>query len=153
MNESLQNFKNSLREQMLRILWSGWSQLGVSGYVSEAWNTVIDVEAMILTTCFWGRYDQRLFDEMISWLFANERFVNIQRLQSMIKKESFQECRLLGPVCRKLAGKKLTPKWRGIENKLQKLASESNFCLFLMPDSCPLPIIGKTDDDFAAFGF
>lgn len=153
MNESLQNFKNSLREQMLQILWSGWSQLGVSGYVSEAWNTVIDVEAMILTTCFWGRYDQRLFDEMISWLFANERFVNIQRLQSMIKKESFQEYRLLGPVCRKLAGKKLTPKWRGIENKLLKLASESNFCLFLMPDSCPLPIIGKTDDDFAAFGF
>ena len=153
MNASLQNFKNSLQEQMLRILWSGWSQLGVSGYASEDWNTVIDVEALILTTCFWGRYDQRLFDEMISWLFANERFVNIQRLQSMIKKESFQEYRLMGPVCRKLARKKLTPKWRGIENKLQKLASESNTGLFLMPDSDPLPIIGKTDDDFAAFGF
>ena len=153
MNASLQNFKNSLREQMLRILWSGWAQLGVAGYDSEARETVIDVEAMILTTCFWGRYDQRLFDEMISWLFSNERFINIQRLQSMIKMENFHESRLLGPVCRKLARKKLTPKWRGIENKLKNLSSESSFGLFLMPDNSPLPIIGKTDDDFAAFGF
>lgn len=153
MSASLQNFKNSLREQMLRIIWSGWAQLGVVGYGSETRNTVIDVEAIILTTCFWGRYDQRLFDEMISWLFANERFINIQRLQSIIKKETFHESRLLGPVCRKLARKRLTPKWRGIENKLKKLSSESDFGLFLLPDNSPLPIIGKTDDDFAAFGF
>jgi len=110
MNASLQNFKNSLQEQMLRILWSGWSQLGVSGYASEDWNTVIDVEALILTTCFWGRYDQRLFDEMISWLFANERFVNIQRLQSMIKKESFQEYRPHKPVFLKACQKKADAK-------------------------------------------
>jgi len=95
---------------MLRILWSGWSQLGIAGYSSKPWNAAADVEAMILSTCFWGRYDQRLFDEMISWLFANERFINIQRLQSIIKKETFHEFRLLGPVCRKLARKNQTPK-------------------------------------------
>ncbi|MFZ5950386.1 MAG: hypothetical protein ACOYXC_06755 [Candidatus Rifleibacteriota bacterium] len=153
MNTSFQTFKENLRQQMLRILWSGWTQLGVAGFDSKPWSSAADVEALILTTCFWGRYDQRLFDEMISWLISNERLINIQRLQSIIKKESFHESRLMGPICRMLARKKATPKWRGIESKLRKLSSENNFSLFLLPDNRPLPIVGKTDDDFAAYGF
>lgn len=153
MNKSWQSFKEQLREQMLRILWSGWAQLGVAGFSSKSWNSVVDVEAMILSTCFWGRYDQRLFDEMICWLFANERFINIQRLQSIIKKETFHEFRFLGPVCRKLARKNQTPKWRGLENKLKKSSSQREAGVFLLPDNQLLPITGKMDEDFAAFGF
>lgn len=154
MKVSLLNYKNQLLEQMLKLLWSGWAQLGVAGYKPVGWKRVIDIEALILTTCFWGRYDQRLFDEMLSWLLAHERFVNIQRLQTIIKKETFHESGLLGPISRKLCQKNRTPKWRGIASKLERrhavLLPEK---LFLLPDNKPLPVVGAIDDDFAECGF
>lgn len=154
MNTSLQDFKNRFLEQMLKLLWSGWSQLGVAGYKARTWDRVIDIEAMILATCFWGRYDQRLFDEMLSWLISNERFINVQRLQTIIKKEAFHEARLLGPICRKLSRKNHTPKWRGIEKKLENCIIKAKpEKVFMLSDNRALPITGKTDDDFADFGF
>ena len=88
MSQSLPSFKSQFNESLLRLLWSHWASLGVSGY-GDVINHVIDPEALILITATVGRYDQRLFDAMIEWMMENERLVNINRLKTMLKKESF----------------------------------------------------------------
>ena len=154
MKTSLQTFNDQLLEKMLQFLWSAWSDLGISGYSSYKLNVVLDIEALIITTCFWGRYDQRLFDEMLSWLLANERFVNIQRLQTILKKELFQESRLIAPICSKLNIKNKTPKWRGLESKLKsQIKMNQSEKVFLFSNNKPLPITDQIDDSFSSYGF
>ena len=72
MSQSLQSFKSQFNESLLRLLWSHWASLGVSGY-GDVINPVIDPEALILITATVGRYDPRLFDAMIEWIMENER--------------------------------------------------------------------------------
>lgn len=154
MKTSLQNFRDEFLEKMLQLLWSAWSDFGAAGYSSGTFNKVLDLEAMILTTCFWGRYDQRIFDEMLSWLLANERFVNIQRLRTILSKEQFHESRLIAPICKKLNAKNKTPKWRGLEKKLQKQGkTEQTEKVFLFSNNKSLPIAEKVDEDFCNYGF
>jgi hypothetical protein len=139
---------------MLNLLWSAWSDFGAAGYSAGTFNKVLDLEAMILTTCFWGRYDQRLFDEMLSWLVANERLVNIQRLRTILSKEQFQESRLIAPICKKLNKKNRTPKWQGLERKLKShIKTEQSEKVFMFSNNTPLPIPKKIDEDFSDYGF
>lgn len=155
MNQSLTKFKELFLEEMLQLLWKTWSELGVSGMASPKFSQVIDLEPLILTTCFWGKYDQRLFDEALSWMIKNERFISVQRLQTIIRKESFHATGLLGPISQKLMQNNPTPKWRGLNKKMKENLTEQQTPveLFLTFNNRALPVIGANDKEFLQFNY
>ena len=90
MSNSLSEFKSTILEHLLGLLWRQWSSLGVSGYSHSGENKVVDPEALLLLTLTVARHDPRLFDEVLDWLDLNGAFLNVQRLQNLIKQYDFQ---------------------------------------------------------------
>ena len=80
MKKSLKIFRDEYLELLLDFLWQEWSALGVAGQKKDPCRHVIDPEALLLFTCSLGRYDQRLFDEVMDWLTTNGRFINVHAL-------------------------------------------------------------------------
>ena len=64
-------------------LWSVWRSLGV---YSEGAVLSMAPEEAIIGLCILGRYDQRLFDEALSFIIQYSRFISKNRLLSLIKK-------------------------------------------------------------------
>lgn len=98
MKTSLKQFRDSYLETLLRFLWREWTVLGVAGQDKAALGHVVDPETLLLFTCCLGRYDQRLFDEVLDWLVRNGRFINIQRLKNILRQETFQGGDVLDPL-------------------------------------------------------
>ncbi len=90
MSDSLSEFKSTVLERLLGLLWRQWSSLGVSGYSHSGENKVVDPEALLLLTLTVARHDPRLFDEVLDWLDLNGAFLNVQRLQNLLKQYDFQ---------------------------------------------------------------
>lgn len=151
MEKRLQEFKDHYLELLLRFLWRQWSSLGVAGYAETQDNWVIDPEALLIFSCSIGRYDQRLFDEMLDWLSVNERFINIQRLRTIIKKEQFQTEAALGAIAAYLSHRNFTPKWKRLaeggknENKIPE-------DFFFLKSGAPLPVLKSRDTIFESYG-
>lgn len=150
MGTSLSDFKSTVLDSLLGLLWRQWSALGVSGYSASEETGVVDPEALLLLTLTLGRYDVRLFDEMLDWLEVNGDFLNVQRLQNLLKQHDFQAKPQLSAVAERL-GRKSTAalKWK-------KLASA--YCLdepeplFFLKDGRPFPAPSEPDDIFRRHG-
>jgi hypothetical protein len=76
------NFKTELQNHIEQ-LWSVWRSLGV---YSEGKITAMPPEEAIIGLCIFGRYDQRLFDEALSFVIQNNRFLSKNRLLSLVEK-------------------------------------------------------------------
>jgi hypothetical protein len=50
---------------------------------------MIDPEALLLATCTFGRYEPRLFDEVLDWMRTNGWVMNTQRLGTVLREESW----------------------------------------------------------------
>lgn len=151
---SLISFREEYLQLVLRFLWRQWSALGVAGHADtgDAW--AVDPEALLLLTCTMGRYDPRLFDEVIDWLTTNERFVNVQRLKSVLVKEGFKGNTVV-PVLGAIAG---AMKREGRRSKWARLAQRpkdepEDRYLFRLPDNCVLPLVGEPDPVFREYGW
>lgn len=126
MGTSLSDFKSTVLDHLLGLVWRQWSALGVSGYSASEEKGVVDPEALLLLTLTLGRYDARLFDEVLDWLEVNGDFLNVQRLQNLLKQHDFQAKAQLSAVAERL-GRKSTVvlKWKGFIRGRTKLTSRS----------------------------
>jgi len=149
MGISLSEFKKTVLERLLGLLWRQWSAIGVSGYSDSVETKVIDPEALLLLTLTVARYDARLFDEVLEWLAVNGNFLNIQRLQNLIKQFDYQAKAELGAVAEMLGAKtSVALKWRN----LAKFSREEAEPLFSMPDGRPMPLPSECDEIFRRHG-
>ena len=82
MKNSPDNFRRSLRESFLELLWRQWRTLGVASHGSESARP-IDLEALILATAMVVGQDVRLWDSALLWLSRNREWVNWARLKRM----------------------------------------------------------------------
>lgn len=82
MKNSLENFRHSLRENFLELLWRQWRPLGVASHGSETARP-IDLEALILATAMAAGQDSRLWDSTLQWLSRSREWVNWARLKRM----------------------------------------------------------------------
>jgi len=89
MNPSLKTFKGEYQTLLLDFLWRQWSTLGVAGQAQRGDDRIIDLEALLLLTCTIGRYDARLFDEMLDWLQTNGWLINVMTLKLIVRTEKF----------------------------------------------------------------
>ena len=151
MDLSLTNFREEYLQLVLRFLWRQWSALGVAGYADtgDAW--AIDPEALLLLTCTMGRYDPRLFDEVIDWLTTNERFINVQRLKSLLEKEGFKGNAVLCAVAGTMKREGRRSKWARLAQR-PKDEPEERY-LFRLPNNSILPLVGQPDPIFHEYGW
>jgi hypothetical protein len=88
-----------LVEVAFELAWRQWTAMGVAG-MRASQRTIVDPEALALATFMVGRSDARLFDEMLDWVAANARLLDMARLRRLSKSATGEQRRLLAVVAR-----------------------------------------------------
>lgn len=151
MEMSLKVFRDNYLETLLRFLWREWSALGVAGQNSTPLRHVVDPEALLLFTCSLGRYDQRLFDEVMDWLVKNGRFLSIQRIRNILHRERFHGGAVLSAVADWLSQREDPTKWKLLAR--MEASKDKHQALFHLPDGRPMPQLADNDATFLKHGF
>ncbi len=148
----LQNCRLRTLNHLLDLIWSQWTTLGVSGNAPVTQKWVLDPEALVLFTCNTGRYEPRAFDSMLEWLSINQRFLNVQRLKTIHRRENFEGKQLLAAIAHLLMKPSSKAKWKGFSDKifLQPTKTES---LFKLKDGNSYPLLEDSDVAFKNAGF
>lgn len=121
----LHEFRSRYLDTLLDFLWREWTALGVSGRDRTGVAHVIDPEALLLFTCSIGRYDPRLFDEVMDWLLLNGRYINVQRLRTILRKEGFRGGPVLAAVADWLTQRSNPAKWRLLASRSEGAEEDS----------------------------
>lgn len=149
MDTSLKKFREKLLSELLKFLWDRWSDLGISGQVRIKDDRIIDPDALFLFSLTIARFDARLFDEILDWMRVNSNFLNVQRLQNLIKIYGFSGGPALSAAARLLQESgPYRLKWK----KIAAAFKTTNEPLFKFPTGEPLPLPPATDTNFAACG-
>jgi hypothetical protein len=158
MFKSLREFRNEYLELMLDFMWRQWSQIGVFGEAYNQDNWVIDPEALLLISLEMGRYEPRMFDEVVDWLVINGKWLNVQRLNNIIKLDDQYNRDILFAVADILSKEDKSAKWRRVSKNLAVKSpinnrEELHQSFFLFKDGKPMPVMGKVDETFRKYGF
>ncbi len=147
MSALLKEYRDKALENLLDYLWRQWSALGVPGYGGEAVAAVVDPEALLALTCTFGRYDPRLFDEALNWLMRYERFINVQRLHTLFRKELFTGKAVLAAIAATIQGNNRRSRWR-LFRRFTAQSPDTPQPLFLLPDGRPAALGAVYDPVF-----
>ncbi len=122
---SQKDFRYLFLENVLNFLWRQWSALGVLGESRSEDPWIIDPEPMLLFTLEIGRYEPRLFDEVLDWLVVNGTWIDIQRLRGILRGKDESSIKLIGAVAKFLVQGGDGRKWQNV----------ANFCRLKMQES------------------
>lgn len=149
------NFKKFFLENILGFLWRQWSNLGVAGSASAEESWVIDPEALLVFSFEFARYEPRLFDEILDWLVVNGKFIDIQRLRGIIKKEDEVTQRLVSAVACFLSHESKTyyRKWKALGLLKKADTNIQDEILFRTKDDKSYPKPKEESIIFHAHGF
>ena len=128
MNDWLTKSKDQFQETIIDFLWHQWSLLGIAGTTPPHDDRIIDPEALLLFSLNIGRYEPRLFDEIIDWLFQNGHVINVQRLRQIQKMYNFNSGPQLSAIAELLSrqpGYRL--KWSSLAKKYSQTDQEPLF--------------------------
>jgi hypothetical protein len=156
---SLKSFRVELLDRVLTFLWREWSALGVMGQGGLEDDWVLDPESLFVFTLEVGRYDARLFDEVLGWAAINGRWMDIWRLRTITRARRSEAIRVVGASVQYLSHRGDAGKWGNLAGfcrthlgeKASRSASEP---LFRSLEGKPHPYWPKdrAEPDFAAFG-
>ncbi|MBW2615970.1 MAG: hypothetical protein JRD02_07325 [Deltaproteobacteria bacterium] len=153
---SQKTFRDLFLENILNFLWRQWSALGVLG---EAWTHdpwVLDPEPMLLFTLQMGRYEPRIFDEVMDWLVVNGSWIDIQRLRGILREKDETTKNVTGTVAAFLMKEGNERKWKNLAQFCASQLPESfgnGQPLFREKDGKPHPISNNPDPNFLSYGF
>jgi len=153
---SQKDFRNVFLENILNFLWRQWSALGVLGEARAKDPWIYDPEAMTVFTLEMGRYEPRLFDEVVDWLIVNGKWIDIQRLRGILRERNGDQRNVVGAVAEFLIGQGDARKWRNLSTFCQSHASDSHNTpepLFYEKNGKPHPITKMPDPSFLLCGF
>lgn len=134
------------RSAQLELLWNQWSQMGISGY-GNATNTIADPEALLLYTLIVGRYDSRLYDEVIDWSIRHGELLSIPRIKTLLK--VFPAHSQIGALAELFVAKEKNSKWKPM---LSQGKGTSGTPLFFTANGSEIPVIGEPDPLFLRHG-
>jgi hypothetical protein len=126
--------------------------LGISGSAEPLSGPVVDPEALVLITCSVGRYDARLFDEVMDWIAGNWELINVSRLNHLRKKYDWQGADALGALAdwmNEHHGKET--KWSSLVGQEQNPNPPKPFFLEMANEG--MPVFGEPEPVFARHGF
>ena len=153
MEISVEDFHSRLIERVLDILWSQWSAVGTYTNVPPFGTAVIDPEALICATMWFGRYSPRLFDEAIDWLSVNDALISLDRLKSIARVFSGDTRATLGAALDYLWKVEGKTKFRGKSSRWEKERPKKREALFRSWPEKGEPAHGKGDEVFLEWGF
>jgi len=153
MEKSLKEFRDFYLEFLLHFLWRQWAAIGVAGHTETRSKWIIDPEALLLFTCTIGRYDARLFDEVLDWLDVNGNFINIQRLRNILTKEKYAGGKVLSAIAKISTGHSKCLKWKTLLKSGLNEFTNNPTSLFFFKDGKPMVSYGEQDADFNNYGF
>jgi hypothetical protein len=152
MNDWLIKSKDNFQERIFDFLWHQWSLLGVAGLTKPKDNRIIDPEALLLFSLSVCRYEPRLFDEIIDWLFQNGNFINVQRLQQIQRKYEFNCGPQVSAIAELLAKKSsYRLKWSGLSKKYYQKDKELLF-FDSNGNALPCPADEDANSEFLSHG-
>jgi hypothetical protein len=154
MPTSLTNFKTELRAAAIDLLWRQWTCLG-AGLESPAAPDahIIDPEALLLATTAFGRHDQRLFDEALTWLVRFGSLINVQRLKNLHQGGKLGDSCVLGAVADYVKNHGKLPKWGVLAEVGDSCVSQEPQSFFLSSRDTSAIHRGESDPDFLAHGW
>ncbi len=153
---SHKGFRDIFIESILNFLWRQWSALGVLGESRTHDPWVLDPESMLLFTLQMGRYEPRIFDEVMDWLVVNGSWIDIQRLRGILRKKDETTKNLTGAVAAFLMKEADERKWKNLSQSCRSQGfngSGNGQPLFCEKGGKPHPISNKPDPDFLSYGF
>lgn len=153
---SQKDFNNLFLENTLNFLWRQWSSFGVFGEARTQDPWVIDPEPMLLFTLQMGRFDPRLFDEVMDWLVVNGKWIDMQRLRGILREKDENAKNLMGAVAAFLMREGDERKWKNLAQFCRSQLSENSGNgqpLFYEKDGKPHPISNSPDPNFLSYGF
>lgn len=153
MEISVEDFHSRLIERVLDILWSQWSAVGTYTNVPPFGTAVIDPEALICATMWFGRYSPRLFDEAMDWLSVNDALISLDRLKSIARVFSGDTRATLGAALDYLWKVEGKTKFRGKSLRWEKERPKKREALFRSWPEKGEPAHGKGDEVFLEWGF
>jgi hypothetical protein len=148
---SFQEFREAFLRGVLDLLWGQWCVLGVAGHSKNVRDYCIDPEALILSSCYFGRFDQRLFDGMLEWLINREYLISSLRLSSLMRNEFPESAGVVKAIATYLFSQEKRHKWRRIAGDHQPDVNADPF--FLYPNGSPVEKFGYQDPSFLSLGF
>ncbi len=147
----LKDFRDEYLERLLDLIWRQWCALGVAGTGGPEDRRVIDPEALLALTATMARYEARIFDEALDWLQVNGRFINIQRLKTIIRRERFQGAPVLSAIAELMASRSTATKWKRLAESDSGL-EKTNAPLFFFKSGQPHPVLREPDAVFQTHG-
>lgn len=85
---------DELLDALLALAWRQWTAAGLAGTV-ESRRVLVDPEALLVASMALGRYDARLFDEVLDWLTHSSRLLDLSRLRRLAGRADPDSRRLL----------------------------------------------------------
>jgi len=150
MDTSFLEFRAYILDRLLDLLWRQWSALGVPGRTTMEERRLVDPESLLLLSLTIGRYDARLFDEVLDWLVVNGAFLNVQRLRNLMKLFRFQSQAQLSAISELLMKKSNDPlKWKRLASPRSPRNAEP---LFFLKSGKPIPMPDEKAPEFSAYG-
>jgi len=149
-------FRDLFLENILNFLWRQWSALGVLGESRTQDSWVLDPEPMLLFALQIGRFDPRLFDEVMDWLVVNGKWIDMQRLRGILREKDENTKNLMGAVAAFLVREGDERKWKNLSQSCRSQLSENSGNgqpLFYEKDGKPHPITNSPDPNFLSYGF
>jgi len=153
---SQRDFRSIFLENILSFLWRQWSALGVLGEARSEDPWVIDPESLLIFTLEMGRYEPRLFDEVMDWLVVNGYWIDLQRLRGILKRQEEAKGRLMGAVAAWLMVNSDDRKWKNLAGLYKPSTSLKNTHitpLFYQKDGKPFPKSEHPNASFNDYGF
>lgn len=153
---SQKDFRDLFLENVLNFLWRQWSALGMLGEARTRDPWIYDPEPMLLFTLEMSRYEPRLFDEVMDWLAVNGRWIDMQRLRGVLRKNNSITRNLMGATAAFLMQEGHERKWKNLNRFCRSQIPESSMNpipLFCEKDGKPHPISKKPDAAFLSYGF
>ncbi len=145
MQTLLKDFKDEFLSRVLDIIWQQWNTLGVSGHGGVWSKSMIDPDALLISSCTLARYDSRLFDSIMDWLRINGQYINIGRINRMLRDYPYAGDSVFAAVAGSIRSTGNDLKWT---RSAAARATDDRASLFFMADGSPLPVVGSPDPLF-----
>lgn len=151
MTTSVTAFRNEFSEKVLNVVWGQWCRIGVAGSAPPQGQWVIDPEPLLAFTSEVARRDARMFDEVLDWLVTNGRWINTQRLSTIVKQDKIGVPAVMGAIASWMAAQDKSLKWRGLARR--SATSGQKAALFISPPQGATGSDEQRDAHFERYGF
>jgi len=152
MTTSVTAFRSEFSEKVLNFVWGQWCQIGVAGSAALKAQWVIDPEPLLTFTTEVARRDARMFDEVLDWIVTNGRWINTQRLATIVRQDKTGDPSVMGAIASWMSDQDKSMKWRGIARRAVRTEQKQAQPLFTTQSKGAARLDAQPEAHFERYG-